>query len=149
MKKILFVSFLIVFHLNVFAQKKQITYIEIYGVRFEANYNVGLDWREIKKSGLYVRVQDSEEIHDIGLISKLSMLEINKKEHMPFDFRAVLIVHYNNKKKETYYFASGTGGIIKNNILYKANYPLIAAIYSFFPDDYFIAGYKDSPELYK
>jgi hypothetical protein len=98
---------------------------------------------------LYVRITDKEDIFMSKLSYYLVGLKENKDYVIPDDYRAIFIVYYSNFKKETYYIASGGWGILKKKKLYKVNYPLIASIYSFLPDDYFTDAYKKYPEIYK
>lgn len=124
--------------------------VEIYALRFMSNYLIAIEKNDIKKMNpLYVKVIDVDEIAKANLSYLVANLKKSNNNQFPDDYRAMIILHYSNSKSYTYYVASGSGGIVSDNNLYEVNYPLIAGIYSFLPDDYFTSFYKSYPEAFK
>ena len=124
--------------------------VEIYALPFMTEYIINIDKNDIKKKKpLYVRVVDMEEISRSNISRLTSNLVKVEDSYFPYDYRAMFILHYSNSKRHTYYIASGSWGIVSKNKLYKVNYPLIAAIYSFLPDEYFTSWYEKYPEVFK
>ena len=131
-------------------QSPTIKKVEIYALRFMSTYLIAIDRNDIlKMNPLYVRVVDIDEIEKTNISGLVKNLKKSDSNQFPDDYRAIIILHYSNSKRHTYYVASGSGGIINNNNLYEVNYSLITAVYSFLPDDYFTSFYKSYPEAFK
>lgn len=123
--------------------------VEVYALRFMSTSLIAIGKNDIKEmSPLYVRVVDTDEIANANISELVANLEKRDNDQLPDDYRALFILHDANSKKYTYYIASGSGGIVSKNNLYKVSYPLIAAIYSFFPDDYFTSFYTNHSEVF-
>ena len=151
MKTNLFILTFILITLFCYGQQPPtIKKVEIYALRFMTNYLIAVDKNDIQKmKPLYVKIINEDEIvkaNISGLIGNIKRLTNNQ---FPNDYRAMFILHYSNSKKYIYYIASGSGGIVCGDNLYEVNYPLVAAIYSFLPDDYFTSWYKNYPEVFK
>ena len=146
--------FFLIFIFNTFfcfgQQSPTIKKVEIYALKFMTNYLIAIDKKDLKKmKPLYVRVVNTEEIEDANIFGLVTNLKKSDSIQLPDDYRAMFILHYSNSKKYTYYIEAGPGEIVCDNKLYDVNYPLIAAIYSFLPDDYFTCFYKKNPEVFK
>lgn len=148
MKRIMIIFLKIMLGIQCYGQEGNVIQkLEIYAVDFFSLYITNINKTDLKKEyGIYVKVIDKDEIRNSNIKYLLTGLEKDESSQLPDDYRAILIVHYKSEKK-TYYIASNSWGIVYDNHVFKVNYSLLAAIYSFLPNRYFKETY-DTNKIY-
>lgn len=113
--------------------------IEIYALNYQSMYFANVDKRDLKKEHpIYVKITDKFAIERAMIPVYLTELEINSERNSSDDYRAKVIIHYNFFKKEVFYLTAWSGEFVKGKTTYKANYKLVAALYSFLPEHYYV-----------
>jgi hypothetical protein len=130
---IIFISIIFLFPNSIFGKIKK---IEIFALPFENLYFSSQTKRDVRKSyDQYVRIISKDK-----LIAMEKVLD-NLQEYNPAskleDFRAIVIIHYNFFRRDTYCVASGSWGIEKRQLRYMPNDDFMEFIYSFFPKSYY------------
>jgi hypothetical protein len=129
------------------AQSDESVKVKIYALNFMSLYYRDCSIKDVKREGFYVQTANTNYIKEANFDNLLKHLEKDNNINLNMfeDYRAILTVYKRGGKKETY-FILGTGHIVYKNKCYKANYPLIAAIYSFLPDIFFTSFYEKYPD---
>jgi len=129
--------FFLLFSSKIMSQSvNAINKIEIYALKYDDLYITNITKKDIKKNyDQFVRVLKNSNIEESKLnIYIQDMKSYIENEYLPQDFRAILIIHRANKKKETYYIASSNAGIVdEKGIVYKFNNSFVSSVYSFLP----------------
>lgn len=137
MKYTYVILILLLFAFNATGQNvNKINKIEIYALKYDQLYIADITKKNLKKDyEQYVRVLDDVMIQESNLDKYIQDMKYNRdNDYLPQDYRAMLIIHRAQSKKEIYYIASSNAGIVdEKGIVYKSDASFISSIYSFLP----------------
>jgi len=117
---------------------KEIITMEVYAIPFNSSYIIGIEKKVVRMNyDIGIKIKNSDVIYLLNIKQTLKDLKLTNKFKAAYfgDFRAFIIIRFENGKRRKFYI-TGTGYIIENKKVYEPNLNFLKMAYYYLPDNF-------------